>query len=89
MKGLILTTLILSLPLLGLAYWLFRPRLALLRARLSLALKVTGVLYVALVGYRLATSDINQEQLKVAGLSLAFFGGVWVIAWLVTRALAR
>ncbi len=89
MKGLVLTTVILLVPLLGLILWLYRPRLALLRARLSLALKVTAVLYLALIAFRLAASGIDQRQLQVAGLSLVFFAGLWVVAWLVTRNLAR
>ncbi len=89
MKGLILTTIVLLVPLAGLAYWLFRPRLLILRTRMALALKVVGVLYLAMIIYRLSTSGISQEQLQVAGLSMAFFGGVWAIAWLVTRSLAN
>ncbi len=89
MKGLILTTIILSVPLAGLAYWMFKPRLLVLRARLNRALKVAGILYLAFIAYRLATSSVTHEQLQVAGLSLAFFGGVWLVAWVVTRALAN
>ncbi len=89
MKGLLLTTIILSVPLAGLAYWMFRPRLLLVRTRLGRALRVAGILYLAIVGYRLATSSVTSDQLEAAGLSLAFFGGVWVIAWIVTRTLAK
>ncbi len=88
MKGLILTAIILSVPLGGLLYWLYRPRLFVLKTRLGRALKVAGVLYLAIIAYRLSTSSITPEQLQVAGLSLAFFAGVWVVAWIITRSLA-
>jgi hypothetical protein len=84
-KGLFLTTLVLCIPLFALAYWLFRPRLMVVRDRLALALKITGVLYLAIIAYRMATSDISTEQLQTAGLSLAFFGAIWVVAWAITR----
>jgi drug/metabolite transporter superfamily protein YnfA len=89
MKGFILTTIILSVPLAGLAYWMFKPRFLVVRARLGRAFKVAGGVYLAIIAYRLATSNISQTQLDVAGLTLAFFGGVWVLAWIVTRALAK
>jgi hypothetical protein len=84
-KALLLTTLVLCIPLFALSYWLFRPRLMVLRNRLALALKITGVLYLTIIVYRLVTSDIRTEQLQTAGLSLAFFGTIWVAAWAITR----
>ncbi len=89
MKGLLLTTIILSVPLAGLAYWMFRPKLLVVRTRLNRALKVAGILYLAIIVYRFATSDITSNQLGTAALSLAFFGGIWVIAWVITRSLAN
>ncbi|HEX2923356.1 MAG TPA: hypothetical protein VHS28_04940 [Chloroflexota bacterium] len=87
MKAFVLTTLILCIPLFALAYWLFRPKLMTVRDRLATAIKITGVLYLAIIGYRLVTSDITPEQLRTAGLSLLFFGGIWVVVWLITRSM--
>ncbi len=89
MKGIILTTLVLCIPLSALAYWLFRPRLMVVRDRLATAVKITGILYLAMIGYRLVTSGITPEQLQTAGLSLLFFGGIWVAVWLVTKSVPR
>ncbi|MHB0869322.1 MAG: hypothetical protein ACYC66_04570 [Chloroflexota bacterium] len=89
MKGLIYTLLVLSVPLLGLAYWLWRPRLQVVKSRMQLVMKVTAVVYLTIIAARMATSNVSQEQLQVIGLSTAFFLGVWVVAWLVTRSLAN
>ncbi|MGE5619909.1 MAG: hypothetical protein ACM3US_11705 [Sphingomonadaceae bacterium] len=89
MKGFIYALIVLSVPLLGLAYWLWRPRLQVMRSRMRLAMKATAVVYLAIIVARMATSDVSQEQLQVIGLSAAFFVGLWVVAWLVTRSLAK
>ncbi len=89
MKNLIVAIIVLWIPLLGLGYWLFRPRFAPVLARFRLAVKVAGVLYVAILGYRLTTSNTTSTQLETAALSFAFFGGLWVLAWIVTRSLAK
>ncbi len=89
MKGFFLTTIVLLVPLAALGYWMFRPRLAVVQARLSRAFRVAGVLYLAILAFRLARSGVTSNQLDVAGLSLAFFGTIWVIAWIITRALAK
>jgi hypothetical protein len=89
LKAFVLTALVLCIPLFALAYWLFRPRLMVVRDRLATAIKITGILYVAIIAYRLVTSDISPEQLQTAGLSLLFFGGIWVAVWLITRSASR
>lgn len=89
MKLLISTLLLLSVPVLLVILRVFSSRLGLLRARLALAVKLLGVAYLVSLAYRLANSDIDHQGLQTAGLSLAFFGGIWLLAWLVTRSMAE
>jgi len=89
MKGFLLTSIALLVPLAGLGYWAYRPRLAAVRSRIGRAMKVTAVLYLGIILYRLAASNMDEVQLETVALVFIFFGGLWLAAWIVTRALAR
>ena len=66
-------------------WWLFRSHLAQFKARLARAIRVAGLVYLAVTAVRLAAYPPDSQQLHVAALSLAFFGALWVVAWLATR----
>jgi len=82
------TLIALSMPVALMALWAFRSRMAVLRARLGTAVKLLALLYAVTIAYHLANSEIDQQQLQTAALSLAFFGCVWLVAWLITRSMA-
>lgn len=58
------------------------------RSRLMRSVRVVIVAYLVIIGYRIAT-DMDQDQLMLIVGSMAFFGALWVVSWLVTRAMAR
>lgn len=86
MKQSTITLLILLAPILWL---LFRPRLAVLRSRFALALRIGIPVYFGLIIFQLSQSEFTDDQLVVAAFSLAIFGGVWLAAWLVTSRMRR
>lgn len=59
------------------------------RARVARAVRLATLAYLAFMAVRIATSDIDREQLQLAGLTLLFFASVWGVAWLVTRSMAK
>ena len=79
MKSLIIVALI----ALAAITWLF------FRARVVRAVRLATLAYLAFMAVRIATSDIDRDELQLAGLTLVFFVGVWGVAWLVTRSLAK
>ncbi len=85
MKSLLITLLVVLAPVVWL---LFRPRLAVVKTRLGTAMRIVGPLYLAIIVVRLVTSPLSENQLELAGLSVAFFAGLWVVVWLITRSLA-
>lgn len=88
-KQFVASLLMVILPLLALAAWLFRSRLGFLKARMALAIKVGGIGYLIILAVQLATSEVSDEQLLVASVSFLAFGAVWVVAWLITRAVQK
>ena len=84
-----LSVIVLLIMAAGVSWLFFRPKLTAFLARLGLALRVAMVVYLVLLAVRLIHSGIDQDQLRVAGISTLFFGGLWVAAWLVTRSIAR
>ncbi len=68
---------------------LFRPRLALLKTRLTRAFRIAAPIYLGFIVLRLATSPVTTDELQTAGLWLAGFAAVWLVAWVITRSLAR
>lgn len=89
MKLLISTFVMLSIPVLVIGLWAYRSRLGNLKARFGTAIKLLGIVYLVSIAYQLASTDIDHHQLQVAALSLAFFGGIWVVVWLITRSIAK
>lgn len=89
MKLLISTFMIMSIPVLAMSLWVFRSRLGYLKSRLGLAIKLLGVVYLVSIAYRLTNFDADHQQLRTAALSLAFFGGIWIVAWFITRSMAK
>ncbi len=83
------TTITLLLLLAPIAWLLLRPRFSVLKARLRLAGQVGFVAYFGLLAYRLTQTGVSQDELVVAAIAIAIFGGAWGIAWLVTRTLAH
>ena len=78
MKQFVASLLMVALPLLGLAAWMFRSRLGPLKTRVALAIKVGGIGYLVILAIQLATSEVSDEQMMVASVSLLAFGAVWV-----------
>ncbi len=68
---------------------LYRPKLAIFKARFGRAIRIATVVYFLILAFRLSSSGVDQEQLMLAGASLLIFGGLWVAAWLVTRGIER
>lgn len=85
MKQAVIAFVILVAPLLWLLY---RPRFSGLRVRLRRAIRVAFVLYFILLGFRFTQTGLDEDQLMLAGASFLVLGGVWVAAWLVTKAVA-
>jgi hypothetical protein len=81
--------LVLLVLMAGVSWLFFRPKLVMFMARLGLALRVATVVYFILLAWRLVAGGIDQEQLEIAIISLLFFGGLWGLAWLVTRSMAK
>jgi len=88
-KLLINTFILLSIPVLAISLWIYRSRLGYLKAQLGMLIKLVGVVYLASIAYQLINSDIDHHQLQVAAFSIVFFGGIWVIAWLITRSMTK
>ncbi len=86
MKQTAIVFLILLVPVVWLLY---RPKLAIFKARLGRGVRIAAVVYFLILAVRLSTSEINEEQLAMAGVLLLVFVGVWGVAWLVTRGIAR
>lgn len=89
LKQFVASLLMVVIPLVALAAWMFRSRLGFLKARMSLAIKVGGIGYLVILALQLATSEVSDEQILVASVSLLTFGTVWVVAWLITRAVQK
>lgn len=89
LKQFVASLLMVVIPLVALAAWMFRSRLGFLKARMSLAIKVGGIGYLVILAIQLATSEVSDEQILVASVSLLTFGTVWVVAWLITRAVQK
>jgi hypothetical protein len=84
-----LSVVVLLIMVAGVSWLFFRPRLAAFMARLGLALRVATVVYLVLLVVRLARTGIDADQLRIGGISVLFFGGLWAVAWLVARSIAR
>lgn len=89
MKLLVSTFVILCIPILAMSLWIYRSRLGYLKARLGMVIKLLAVVYLASIVYQLVNFDLDHHQLQIAAFSLAFFGGIWVVAWLITRSMAK
>ncbi|MGI5836701.1 MAG: hypothetical protein ACOX87_09455 [Chloroflexota bacterium] len=87
MKLLASTLVMLSIPVLAIGLWAYRSRLGYLKNRIGMAIKLLGAVYLASIAYQLINFDMDHYQLKVAAISLAFFAGIWVIAWFITRSM--
>ncbi|MCL4534939.1 MAG: hypothetical protein M1370_07235 [Bacteroidetes bacterium] len=84
-----LSIVVLLIITVGASWLFFRPKLSAFLARLGLALRVATVAYFVLLIIRLARSGVDEEQLRIGGISILFFGAMWAVAWLVTRSIAR
>ncbi len=84
-----LSVVVLFIMVVGVSWLFFRPKLSAFLARLGLALRVATVVYFVLLAVRLVHSGIDEDQLRIGGISILFFGGLWAVAWLVTRSIAR
>lgn len=78
-------TILLLMTLAAAIWWLIKSRFSMVRARAARAAKVAAVAYLALMVWRLATVPIGRDQVEVAAISLAVFGGVWGLLWLAVR----
>lgn len=84
-----LSIVVLLIITVGASWLFFRPKLSAFLARLGLALRVATVAYFVLLIIRLARSGVDEEQLRIGGISILLFGAMWAVAWLVTRSIAR
>lgn len=84
-----LSIVVLLIITVGASWLFFRPKLSAFLARLGLALRVATVAYFVLLIIRLARSGVDEEQLRIGGISILFFGAMWAVAWLITRSIAR
>ena len=84
-----LSAIVFIILLVPVIWLLYRPRLAIFRARFARAVQIGGIAYFLILGLKLWTSGVDEQQLILAGASILLFIGVWVAAWIVTRTIER